>query len=122
MSQFPGPPSNQPISSEWSATCGATPLTSTTPVTIKDAAGAGLRNYITGIQLDATSGQSTIQILDNGTVIFVITVGASGGSAAAAGFYYFPTPLRSSANTPLTLASTNGTTPVYWNAQGYVAP
>lgn len=124
MSQFPGPATNQPISSEWTSTCGATPLASTTAVAIKAAAGAGLRNYLVGLQLDAHSGNSVIQILDDSTtVLFTITVGASGGSsAAAAGFYYFPTPIRSSANTALSIKSSDATTSVYWNAQGYVAP
>ena len=114
MSQFPGPPSNQPISSEWTSTCGATPLASTTAVAMKAAAGAGLKNYLTGLQLDASSGHAIIQILnDSSAVLFTCTIGASGTSAAAAIGFNFPIPIMSSANTALNIKSSDASVNVY---------
>lgn len=99
---------------------------STTAVTIAAAAGAGLRNYITGIQLSSdTLGAATeIAVRDGaaGTVIWrakLTTAGVSGGDT-----FMFPSPLKSTANTllevvTLTASVTGG---VYFNAQGYIAP
>lgn len=98
----------------------------TTAVTIKVAAGAGLKNYITGCQLASTAlGVATeIAIRDGaaGTVIWRLMVPAAG---ILGGLNIdFPVPLRGTAATLtefVTLtASVTGS--VYVNCSGYVAP
>lgn len=99
----------------------------TTAVTIKGAAGAGIRNYLTGLQISSTA-------LTNATEI-AIRDGAGGtalwrGNIGTAGLLngrdvIFETPLRGTANTLLevvTITATGAATAVFVNAQGYVGP
>lgn len=95
----------------------------TTAVTIKTAAGAELKNYITAIQVSATAlGTATVLAIRDGaggTVLWrlnITTAGLPNGFSCT-----FPTPLVGTANTLLEVvtltASTTGA--VYFNAQGY---
>lgn len=116
----------QPYESEantWVYAAAAGGLVSTTGVTAKAAAGAGIRNYVTGVQV-TNSHQST------GTEI-LIRDGASGtvlhrGWAPPNGGYTtnFVTPLRGTANTLVEIAETvaTATAGVLVNLQGYVSP
>lgn len=97
----------------------------TTPVTIKNAAGAGFKNYITGLQIYAdTLGTATeVAIRDGsgGTVLWrhkIATTGISGLNII------FTTPLKGTANTLLEVVTltASGVGAVYVNAQGYSAP
>jgi hypothetical protein len=99
-------------------------LNTTTAVTIKTAAAAGVRNYITSIDvMHQTLGTATeLAIRDGagGTVIWrsFLPAGATGRFSVP-----FPVPLRGTAATLLevvTLTAT-GTGAVYVNAQGYAA-
>ncbi len=99
---------------------------STTAVTFKTAGGAGIRNYITAIQIsaDALGASTEIAVRDGagGTVIWrqkITTAGIGGGFNAV-----FPSPLRSTANTLLEVVTLTAsiTGAVYFNAQGYTAP
>lgn len=111
-----------PAASRWSyAGASGGIVNSTTAVTIAAAAGAGLRNYLSGLQLDAGAlGVATeVAIRDGagGTVLWRGLVGTGGLSSRIS----FATPLKGSANTlmevvTLTASVTGG---VYVNAQGF---
>lgn len=97
-------------------------VNSASAVTIKTAAGASVRNYITGLQIDfdALGAATEVAIRDGaaGTVLWrmKIPIGAAGQREIV-----FQTPLKGSANTllevvTLTASATGG---VFVNAQGY---
>lgn len=101
-------------------------VNTTTAVTIKAAAGAGVRNYITGVQVssDALGAATEVAIRDGaaGTVIWRTKLTTNGTTGIEQ--ILFPTPLKGTANTllevvTLTASVTGG---VYVNAQGFVAP
>lgn len=110
---------------QWSYAAAASGIVNTTTaVTIKAAAGAGLRNYITSCQVssDALGAAAELAIRDGaaGTVIWrhKLQTAAQPGLPVS-----FPVPLRGSANTLLeavTLTAVTGG--VYVDCQGYVAP
>lgn len=96
---------------------------STTGVTAKAAAGAGLRNYITSISVSAPtlSALTGVEIRDgaSGTVLWRGILGTAGGSINIT----LPVPLRGTANTLLEIAcSASVTGGVHFNLAGYVAP
>jgi hypothetical protein len=98
-------------------------LNTTTAVTIKTAAGADIKNFITSIQVTAEAlGTATELAIRNGaggTVLWRTKIGTGGLTAGEP--INFSTPLESSANTLLEVvtitASTTGA--VYFNAQGF---
>jgi hypothetical protein len=101
-------------------------VNTTTAVTIKAAAGAGNRNYISSIQLssDALGAATEVAVRDGagGTVLWrskIATTGLLGGQSIP-----LASPIKGSANTllevvTLTASVTGG---VFFNAQGFVAP
>jgi hypothetical protein len=115
-----------PSANAWSYPAAAGGITNTTTaVPIKAAAGAGLRNYITALDLstDGALGAATeVAIRDGagGTVLWRRKIPAAGLTASSV---YFPSPLKGTANTLLEVvtltASVTGS--VYFNAQGFVA-
>lgn len=115
---------SQPYESEantWSYAAAAGGLVNTTGVTAKAAAGAGLRNYITAIQV-INSHQTTgteVVVRDGaaGTVLHRGWAAPNAGYAAT-----FPTALRGTANTLIEIAevTTTATAGVLVNLQGYV--
>jgi len=100
-------------------------VNTTTAVTIKTAAGAGLRNYMTGIQLlSETLGAATeVAVRDGagGTVIWRTKLSTAAQPLTT---IIFPNPLKGTANTLLEVVtlSASVTGAVYFNAQGYIAP
>jgi hypothetical protein len=114
----------QPYESEantWVYAAPAAGLVSTTGVTAKAAAGAGLRNYITAIQVvnsHQTIGTEVV-VRDGaaGTVIHRGWAAPNSGYAAT-----FPTALRGTANTLVEIAeiTATATAGVLVNLQGYV--
>lgn len=109
----------------WSYAAAVGGLTNvTTAVTMKAAAGAGLRNYITNIQISAGAlGAATeVAVRDgaSGTVLFRIAIPTTGGQL----YVDLTTPIRSTANTLLEVVTLTATITggVYINAQGFVAP
>lgn len=101
-------------------------VNTTTAVTIKAAAGADLRNYITGVQVSTNSalGAATVLAIRDGaagTVLWRLaiptTINPAGWTAT------FDPPLRGTANTLLEVVTlTASTTGGVWvNAQGYAA-
>lgn len=101
-------------------------LNTTTAVTIKAAAGAGLRNYITGLQIDAEAltNATELAIRDGagGPVLWRMKIGT--GGLPGGRDIVFPSPLKGAANTLLEVVTltASGAGAVYVNAQGYVAP
>jgi hypothetical protein len=108
----------------WQYTNNNTPLTGTTATAIATAAGTGLRNYLTGIQISNTSATATVlNVLDGSTVINSIHLPGTSTSLQETPYLYnFETPLRGSANTAMNVQCVTGGASVYVNAQGFVAP
>lgn len=111
---------------DWQYAAAASGISNTTTaVTMKAAAGAGVRNYITGLQISANTlgGATEVVIRDGaaGTVIWrqqLTTAGTTGIEMIS-----FGTPLKGTANTLLEVATLTAVTGnVYVNAQGYAAP
>lgn len=99
-------------------------VNTTTAVTIKAAGGAGVRNYVEGLQLScATLGGATeFAVRDGaaGTVLWRCTLGTA---ALPVVDIVFETPLRGSVNTLLEIVTLTAVTGgVYCNAQGYTGP
>lgn len=124
-----GVPITKPYSipeAEWSyAAAAGGILNTTTAVTIKTAAGSGLRNYITSIQVmsEALTTATELAIRDGaaGTVIWRTKIPTAGLPSVQ---FDFPNPLKSTANTLLEVVTltASGAGAVYFNAQGYAAP
>lgn len=101
-------------------------VNTTTAVTFKTAAGAGIRNYITAIQFSSealgTATELAIRDGAGGTVIWRTKIGTAGLINGRE--IVFPSPLKSTANTLLEVVTltASGTGAVYFNAQGYAAP
>lgn len=108
---------------DWSYAALTGGIINTTDVTVKAAAGAGLRNYVTGLNCtNAAAAVATEVVLKDGaTVIWRGYLGlVAQGSAMIA--VAFPTPLKSTANTALNVAAITTAAAVYCNLQGYTAP
>lgn len=112
----------------WQYASGTTGILSntTTAVTFKASAGAGLRNYITACQIGTTAFGAAVPIAirdgAGGTVLWAATVPTAGWLTPLN--IQFPSPIRGTAATLLeivtTTANTTGTAMV--NCQGFVAP
>jgi hypothetical protein len=99
-------------------------LNTTTAVTMKAAAAAGIRNYLTLLDLTwETLGAATELVVRDGaagTVIYRTKIGTAAGSKTV----QFLTPIRGTAATLMEVATLTAsvTGAVYVNAQGYVGP
>lgn len=111
---------------DWSFAAASGGITNTTTaVTLVAAAGAGIRNYVTGMQISSsTMGAATEIAIRDGASGTVIWRGFANTTASNPTAITFPSPLRSTANTLLEFvtltASISGA--IYVNAQGYQAP
>lgn len=124
-----GVPISKPYSipeAEWSYAAAASGIVNTTTaVTIKTAAGAGVRNYITSIQVmsEALTTATELAIRDGagGTVIWRTKIPTTGLPSIQ---FDFTNPIKSTANTLLEVVTltASGAGAVYFNAQGYAAP
>lgn len=109
---------------DWHYVAAASGIVSTTTaVTIKTASGiAGIRNYITSIDISAIGAGTATELCIRdgaaGPVLWRIQIPAAGISNPFT--IRFPTPLRGTANTLLEVVTlTSSATPVYFNAHGY---
>lgn len=94
--------------------------TDTTDLAIKAAAAAGIRNYVTAVQLQNKSATATdVVIKDGSTVLLTINCPAS---MALPAVIAFPTPLRGTAATAINIACLTTAANVLMNAQGFIAP
>lgn len=100
-------------------------VNTTTAVTIKAAAGAGVKNYITALQImsEALNTATEVAIRDGagGTVLWRIKIGTGGLTGGLS--VVFPSPLVGTANTLLEVVTLTAsvTGAVYFNAQGFTA-
>ena len=100
-------------------------LNTTTAVTVKASAGAGLRNYIAGVTLmsEALTTATEFAIRDGaaGTVLWRTKIPTGGLPTTQ---IRFPVPLRGTAATLLEVVTltASGAGAVYANLQGFVAP
>jgi hypothetical protein len=114
---------------DWNYAAPSGGIVSTGGVTFKAAAGAGLRNYITALQIThmdiGAPGGAELEIRDgvSGTVIWRTTMYSSSGNMREKE-PVFPTPLKSTANTALEVCvpAWSSGNKIYFNAQGFVAP
>lgn len=115
---------NKPFSipeADWSYSGIAGGIVNNTAVPIKAAAGAGLRNYITGFSLQNASAVATeVLILDGATVIWRGYVGTTAINSVVG--INFISPLKSTANAALNVQVVTNGSAILANAQGYVAP
>lgn len=101
-------------------------LNSAVAVTIKAAAGAGLRNYITSLEISSEAlGVATEVVIRDGaagSVLWRTKIGIAGLIGGRA--IVMASPIKSSVNTLLEVVTLTAsvTGAVYLNAQGYVAP
>lgn len=107
--------------STWNYAAASGGIVNTTGVTAKAAAGAGVRNYITSIQIinGHASVDTDVQIRDGaaGTVLFREFAKSGGGGISCK----CDPPLRGTANTLIEIACGTTGSAVYVNLQGYVA-
>jgi hypothetical protein len=104
---------------DWSYT-GAGPVINTTDVALGAAAGAGLRRYLTGLQLKNTNAVATEVVLKDGAT--VIWRGFVGANMLNVDSIQFASPLKTTANTALNFACITTGASCYVTAQGYIAP
>lgn len=103
---------------DWSFACTA-PVANTTDVVLKAAGAAGIRNYLTGLQVKNTNAVATeIVLKDGSTVIWRGHVNATMNQTED---IQFPSPLKGTAATALNFACITTGANVYVNAQGYQA-
>jgi len=105
---------------EWQYAAQSGGITNTSDVALVAAAGANIKNYLTGLSVaNANATASEIVIKDGAsTVIWRMYLAAN----APIQSIKFVTPLQSSANTALNVACITTGTQTYVNAQGYKAP
>jgi hypothetical protein len=104
---------------EWAYASAAGGIINTTDVALQVAAGAGLRRYITSMQLKNTSAVATEVVLKDGAT--VIWRGHLSASMTLEEQIDFPNPLKTTAATALNFACITTAAAVYVNAQGYTA-
>jgi hypothetical protein len=115
---------NKPFSipeADWQYAAAAGGIVNTTDVVLKAAAAAGIRNYVTSI--DVRNAHATVAtevvIKDGATVIWRQLLPAAMATPVE---ITFPTPLRGTAATAVNFACLTTGAQVYVNAQGYAAP
>lgn len=110
-----------PPEATWSYAAASGGITNTTDVEAKAAAGASLRNYVTGLQLRGASATGTEFVIKDGasTVLWRGHVPAS--ATTGPGSFEFNPPLRGSLNTAINIACITTGTQTYANLQGFVA-
>lgn len=108
---------------DWTFASASGGITTTADTVLIAAAGAGVRNYLTGISLVNASATIATEVVvkDGATVIWRGYLGIGSLLNSAVGLT-FPTPLRSTANTALNVAAVTTASQIYVNAQGYKAP
>ncbi|MCQ4160983.1 hypothetical protein NON00_13730 [Roseomonas sp. GC11] len=106
---------------DWQYAAPAGGITTSSDVVLKAAAAAGIRNYVTAMDLrNAHATVATeVVIKDGATVLWRHLLPAA---MAVPSEITLPTPLRGSAATALNVACLTAGAQLYINAQGYIAP
>lgn len=105
---------------EWQATSGLSAFTSTASTALKAAGAAGVRNYVTGVQLvnDSTTA-TTVTLLDGAAVIWSIRLPANSASLQDMPVNVeFHTPLKGTAATAMNIQQ-SGAANLWYNVQGF---
>lgn len=106
---------------DWQFACATGGIVNTTDVVAKAAGAAGIRNYVTGIQLrNANTVATEFVIKDGSTVIWRGYVSATATEAPIS--VTFATPLRGTAATAINIACITTAAQVYASLQGFQAP
>lgn len=102
----------------WQVACAAGGLTTATATVLRAAGGAGIRNYLTRLDLvnAHASAATEVMVLDGAAVIFRTHL-APGACREVS----FPVPLRGTAATALNIQASVASA-IYYNASGYQAP
>lgn len=104
---------------QWQYAAASAGITNTTAVTVKAAGAAGVRNYITALQVINTHAtvatEFSVRDGSAGTVIWREKLLAAGGGFSVS----FPTPLRGTAATLLEVVCGTTGAEVFFSAQGY---
>jgi len=104
---------------DWQYAAAAGGIVNTTDVVARSAGAAGIRNYVTGIQVRNTNAVATEFVIKEGaTVIWRTQLPAS---MTASQDVVFATPLRGAAATAINVACITTGAAVYANLQGYQA-
>lgn len=104
---------------EWQYAAASGGIVNTSDVVLQAAAGAGIKNYLTGLSVANASATATeVVVKDGSTVIWRGYLAAHQHLTDIP----FPTPLQSTANTALNVACITTGTQTYISAQGYKAP
>ena len=111
---------NEPATTPWAYAAASGGITGTTPVTLAAAAGAGLANYMTGLQIHnkhaTVATEVTISDTISGNVLarFYAPAAMTGPMGIT-----FPTAIASGPNSALTATCVTTGSATYVNAQGY---
>lgn len=106
---------------DWQYAATAAGIVDVADLAIKAAAGAGVRNYLTALQVQNVHASVATEFVvkDGASVLWRCNLPA--GMAQPIDVE-FPTPLKGTANTALNVACLTAGAKVYVNAQGYAAP
>lgn len=105
---------------DWQFASAAAGIVNTTDVVARAAGAAGIRNYVTGLQLRNTNAVATeFVIKDGATVVWRSQLPASMTGSIDVQFH---TPLRGTAATAINVQCVTTGAAVYANLQGYQAP
>lgn len=108
------------LATAWSYAAAAGGIVNTTGVAFKDAPAAGLKNYVTAIQLANNSAVPTEIEIRDGVAGTVLWRGMATANMPITNIP-FATPLKGSVITALEVACVTTAAKVYFNAQGYLA-
>jgi hypothetical protein len=105
---------------DWSYAGPVAGLATAADTAVKAAAGAGIRNYVTGVQVQNASATATEFQIKDGTATVLWRCLLPGNS----GVYdiVFPSPLKGTANAALNIQAVTAGSVVIANLQGYAAP
>lgn len=111
---------NKPFAAEEARVEGYASIVSTSVTTLVAAAGAGLRNYITDIQLANTGASGTLVTFRSGggTSILGYSIAPTGGGSNIT----FQTPMRTLANETFDIQPSTATSVLYATVKGFKAP
>jgi len=105
---------------DWAYASAAAGIAVTTDVVVKAAAAAGVRNYVTAMQISNNSAVATEFVIKDGAST-VLWRGLLSTNAPLT-LIEFPSPLRGTAATAINVACLTVGAAVYVNLQGYIAP
>lgn len=110
---------------DWQVTSGAAAFTATGSTVLKAAGAAGVRNYLTALQVCNTSTTLSVivTILDGAAVIWATQLPPNATTLPVTPTVIdFPTPLRGTAATAMNIQFAAATVAAFYNVQGYQAP